>query len=178
MSKQLIPFISLSIIFGVLLLFTSCQPDESLDLTEEEEEFLPIDQFPGVDAELWSYYSNFEKEAAARGLDIDLFVANITGEISEINEEHVAGRCTFSSASPNAITIDKSFWDRSSPLFREFVVFHELGHCFLGRGHEEGVNANGTCKSIMRSGVEDCRDNYRSTTRAAYLDELFGAIDM
>ena len=177
MSKQLIPFLSLSIIFGILLLFSSCEPDESLDLTEDEE-FLPIDQFPGVDPELWSYFSNFEEEAAVRGLDIDLFLSKITGEIVEIDEEHVAGRCTFSSVAPNAITIDKTFWDRSSQLFREFVVFHELGHCFLGRGHEEGTNANGTCVSIMRSGLEDCRDNYRTSTRTVYLDELFGAIAM
>ena len=177
MFKQLISFFALPITFGILVFFSSCQPDGSLDLTEEEE-FLPIDQFPGVDPALWSYFSSFEEEAAARGLDIDLFAANITGEIAEIDEEHVAGRWTFSSAAPNAVTIDKSFWDQSSQLFREFVVFHELGHCFLGRGHEEGTNVNGTCKSIMRSGVEDCRDNYRTTTRAAYLNELFGAIEM
>lgn len=177
MSKLKFPFLSLILILSTLSFFTACQPDEELDLTTEEE-LLPLGQFPGVDPALWSYFANFEAEAAARGLDIDLYVSNITGEIAEIEEEHVAGRCTFSSAAPNAVTIDKTFWDQSSVLFREFVVFHELGHCFLGRGHEEGTNPNGTCTSIMRSGVEDCRDNYRTTTRTAYLDELFGAISL
>ncbi len=177
MSNQKFSFLSLLFIFGILVFFTSCQPDEELDLTSEEE-LLPLGQFPGVDPALWSYFSNFEAEAATRGLDIDLYLANITGEIAEIEEEHVAGRCTFSSAAPNAVTIDKTFWDRSSVLFREFVVFHELGHCFLGRGHEERTNADGTCSSIMRSGIEDCRDNYRTTTREAYLDELFGRMAM
>ncbi len=174
MSKQSIPFLSLIFIFGILLLFSSCQEDEALDLTTEEE-FLPFGEFPGVDPELWSYYSDFEAEAAARGLDIDLFAANITGEISEIAEEHVAGRCSYSNVAPNEIIIDQTFWNRSSVLFREFVVFHELGHCFLGRGHEEGTNADGTCTSLMRSGLEDCKDNYRGTTREVYLNELFGA---
>jgi hypothetical protein len=53
------------------------------------------------------------------------------------------------------------------------VVFHELGHCYLGRGHSEETHPNGVCKSIMRSGNGGCFDNYNSTTREAYLDELF-----
>ena len=175
MSKQKFSFFSLILIFGAFMFFTSCVEDE--EITESSEtEFLPIGEFPGVDPALWSHFSNFEAEAAIRGLDIDLYLANITGEISEIDEEHVAGQCTYSNQAPNAVTIDKTFWDQSNELFREFVVFHELGHCFLGRGHEEGVNADGTCRSLMRSGVEDCRDNYRTTTRKAYLDELFGAM--
>lgn len=173
MSKQSIPFLSLIFIFGILLFFSSCLEDEALDPTTDEE-FLPLGEFPGVDPELWPFYANFEAEAAARGLDIDLYLANISGEIAEIEQEHVAGSCTFSSDAPNSIIIDQTFWNQSSDLFREFVVFHELGHCFLGRGHEEGTNPNGTCTSIMRSGVEDCRDNYRTTTREAYLNELFG----
>lgn len=174
MSDQKFFFFSLLLILGTLMFATSCVEDESI--TETEDELLPIGEFPGVDPALWSYFSSFEEEAAARGLDIDLYLANITGVISEIDEEHVAGQCTYSSNAPNAVTIDKTFWDRSNVIFREFVVFHELGHCFLGRGHEEGTNADGTCTSIMRSGIEDCRDNYRPTTREVYLDELFGAM--
>ena len=173
MSKQKISFLSLLFLFGFFTLFTSCQQDEELELEEEEQVSNVL--FPGVDPELWSHFTNFENEAAARGLDIDLAASNITGDIEEINEEHVAGRCSFSGSrvTPNAVTIDRTFWERSGNLFREFVVFHELGHCFLGRGHEEGINANGTCVSLMRSGLEDCRDNYRTSTRAEYIDELF-----
>ena len=175
MSNSKFPFFYLILIFGSLMFFTSCVEEE--EITENsEEEFLSLGEFPGVDPALWSHFSNFEAEAAARGLDIDLYLANITGEISEIDEEHVAGQCTYSSAAPNAVTIDKTFWDQSNVLYREFVVFHELGHCFLGRGHEEGINVDGSCSSIMRSGVEDCRDNYWTTTRKVYLDELFGAM--
>lgn len=169
MSKQKIFPFFLMLIFGMLVFFTSCQEDEELGLTAQEE----LVQFPGVDPDLWSYFSDFEAEAAIRGLNIDLVASRITGEIAEIEEEHVAGRCTYFNVRSNAVTIDQTFWDRSGVLFREFVVFHELGHCFLGRGHEEGINANGTCISIMRSGVEDCRDNYRTSTRKVYLDELF-----
>jgi len=69
--------------------------------------------------------------------------------------------------------IDKAFFNQTSELLKEMVIFHELGHCVLFRGHREATYSNGTCASIMRSGVEGCRDNYRASTRAAYLDELF-----
>ena len=57
------------------------------------------------------------------------------------------------------------------------IFFHELGHCVLFRGHREDVNQNGSCVSIMRSGIEECWDNYRSTTREIYLDELFDELN-
>ncbi len=57
--------------------------------------------------------------------------------------------------------------------FREFVVFHELGHCDLGRDHRDEAFDNGVCVSIMRSGLGDCRDYYHPRTREGYLDELF-----
>lgn len=69
--------------------------------------------------------------------------------------------------------IDLEFWERANILNKEFVVFHELGHCTLFRAHKEGVDANGICVSMMRSGLEDCRDNYSAITRATYWDELF-----
>jgi len=58
-------------------------------------------------------------------------------------------------------------------LIKELIVFHELGHCFLQRGHREDALPNGACVSIMRSGIEDCLDNYTSETRSFYIDELF-----
>jgi len=91
----------------------------------------------------------------------------------EISENGVAGTCSFSSHAPNHIVIDETFFNQTSELYKEMVIFHELGHCVLFRGHNEATHAAGTCASIMRSGIEGCRDNYRTTTRKSYLDELF-----
>jgi len=141
---------------------------------EEPEEFIaePV-KFPGVDAELKQYFQRFEEEAEIRGVQVDLTATGITGAITEINEESVLGRCSFPRAQPNRVTIDQSFWNQGSDLFREFVVFHELGHCFLLRSHLEEQLPNGACASIMRSGSGTCLDNYSGRTRDFYLDELF-----
>lgn len=130
-------------------------------------------QFPNVDPELWPYYAAFETEARSRGFDYDLEALNILGDIEEIHQENVAGSCKYGSHINNEVTIDQSFWNRSSNLYKEFVVFHELGHCVLLRGHDESANNQGQCLSIMRSGTGSCRDSYSHQNREAYLDELF-----
>lgn len=127
-----------------------------------------------IEAELQVYFDRFEVEAAQRGLIIDLQSAQVSGEISEIADPGVAGQCTSNSDEPNLVTIDKSTWNSLRDLEKEYLVFHELGHCYLNRGHFDEVQANGTCESMMQSGTINCRKNYNSLTRAAYLDELFG----
>lgn len=157
----------------LLSLLTACQKDEAILINTTEVSAT----FPEVDERLWSHFEAFEAEAAERGISIDLAVAGITGVIESIAEQHVAGRCNYSQVLPGLVTVDKEFWERSAPIYREFIVFHELGHCYLHLDHREEVDQNGICLSLMRSGLEDCRDNYNLGTREAYLDELFGAME-
>lgn len=152
-------------ISAVCILFLSSSCERELEL------FSP--QYSNVDQALWKYYEDFEKEAELRGFSFDLNNLEVSGEISQIHDSGVAGTCQFGSAINNHVTIDQTFWNRSSELSREFVVFHELGHCALLRGHDESSNQNGLCLSIMRSGLGDCRDAYSTQNREAYLNELF-----
>ncbi len=156
----------LLLLLSVAFLIFSCQ---------SEETFAPVEEvsFPGVDERLWPYFESFEQEAQARNLNIDLTREGITGDIVNINQGTVAGQCNFNSHRAEHLTVDLEFWNRAPVVLREFIVFHELGHCSLFRGHEEDTYSNGACISIMRSGLGDCIDNYRSTTRSDYLDELF-----
>lgn len=161
-------------IIGVLsgLLLTACTQENSF-IAEPEIEEPQVRIYPDVDEALWPYFERFEEEAANRGLFIDLIESNITGVIEDLEEDNVLGQCSYNSHLPEHITIDKAFWNAAGAWAREFVVFHELGHCELLRDHFEGQFSDGTCVSLMRSGLEDCRDNYGSATRAGYLDELF-----
>jgi len=150
---------------SLLLFFTSCQKE-----TIEPETII---QFSNVDPELWSYYSKFETEAKLRGFDYDLNALQISGEILEISEDNVAGSCRFGNHINNEVTIDRGFWNRSSDLLKEFVIFHELGHCVLLRDHDESTDGQGRCLSIMRSGLTNCRDSYSQQNRNGFIDELF-----
>ncbi|MFT5264269.1 MAG: hypothetical protein ACI8YQ_003015 [Polaribacter sp.] len=163
----------LFVTFLSLLLFSACQKDTAF----AEEEPIAVTEttksYANTPTELWDYFQRFEEEALLRGERIDLNTRNLTAEIMEITEDGVAGTCSYSSHAPNHIVIDQSFFNQTSELLKEMVIFHELGHCVLFRGHNEATHANGTCASIMRSGIEGCRDNYREATRKTYLDELF-----
>lgn len=156
----------------ILLFFSACEKDEPFIETPVEQEFKA---FTNVPESLWDYFERFEEAAHERGVRVDLNNEDISAEIMEITEDGVAGSCSYGSHTPGHIVIDETFWNETSDLVREMVVFHELGHCSLFLGHIEGTNNDGTCTSIMRSGLENCRDNYRSSTRDAYLDELFEA---
>lgn len=151
------------IIFCLSLTILSCKQEE------------PPKEFFNVDERLHGYFETFEREAAARGMEIDLNEAILTAQISELQGEGVAGQCSRPVNSlDNDIVIDESFINSNvSDLLKELVIFHELGHCFLQREHREDEYPNGNCISIMRSGVDGCRDNYNSSFRSIYIDELF-----
>jgi len=119
------------------------------------------------------YFNKFEQEAYEQGFSIDLAAQGINYKFEDIEQEFVAGMCTYNSHEPNQITIDREFWQKASNSLREMVIFHELGHCALGRDHREGHDADGFCISIMRSGDGSCRDGYNSQTKTYYMSELF-----
>ena len=157
------------ILFVFLVFFGSC-----LDFQIGTETIPTQKGFPNVDQALWSHFDAFEKAAKDRGYNLDLASIALHGNISNINDGNVAGTCSYGGrTNQRDILIDKDFWNRSSPLYREYIVFHELGHCVLGQEHREACFANRTWTSIMRSGLGACQDNYIQSTRSYYLDELF-----
>lgn len=155
-----------------LFTFSACKKDTMIS----EIPAVQSGSYANVPEELWIFFQRFEEEAQERGIFIDLNEEEISAEFMEISEDGVAGTCTYGSHNPGHILIDVSFWDRAGELLKEMIVFHELGHCSLHLDHREGIHPDGTCLSIMRSGLEDCIDNYRWSTRETYLDELFGVL--
>jgi len=126
-----------------------------------------------VSPELEPYFERFAIEAGSRGFVFDYEADRIEGFINDIAERDVSGKCTFNSEEPDRITVDLTFWRQANDLEKEFLVFHELGHCFLNREHLDQSNNDGSCLSIMHSGLSGCRNTYQSNTRETYLNELF-----
>jgi hypothetical protein len=147
-----------------VLVFISCEKDS----IQSPDAAL----YPDVDARLWQYFASFEREAAYRNLDFDLAALGITGVIDNIEEDGVAGTCQYGQHIAH-VTVDQYYWNNVGTATKEYLVFHELGHCVLGRGHTEDAFANGICKSIMSSGLGTCHDAYNVSNRNYYIDELF-----
>jgi hypothetical protein len=159
-------------IFLVAVALVSCQ--DQLGLTDTTVEGTQINSsFPAADETLWPFFQSFERAALDQGQVVDLVAENIKGSIMPIDEANVVGTCTYGGFSPGEIVVDQQFWSRANYYAKEMIVFHELGHCFLFRDHLEGRRPNGSCVSIMRSGLERCRDVYSATTKDYYVQELF-----
>ncbi|MCB0632332.1 MAG: hypothetical protein R2824_19250 [Saprospiraceae bacterium] len=145
-----------------LLLLAGCQ----------KEEGVTVDNYT-IQEELVPYFDRFQEEGAARGVTVDFVAAQLSAVLDDIAEPNVSGQCYYNGGDPNRLVIDRAFWSQASDIKREFVIFHELGHCYLGRSHLDTANPDGTCVSMMHSGLSGCRNAYNSWTRSAYLDELF-----
>lgn len=126
-----------------------------------------------VDSELQLYFEIFEAEGALRGLEIDLDAEGIGGTIEFIKDQTTVGQCLNGDQGGRRIFIDKAFWSAYDHYEREFIVFHELGHCYLRLEHNDDRDSHQNCVSIMQSGVGGCKNNYKESTRDEYLDELF-----
>ena len=152
----------------VVLLF-SCVEQE----VPSPQPVLPVKSYDNVDEPLWVYFQRFEEAAARFNLQVDLEDIGIQASIAPTPYAGVVGLCNHRDDQPNSILIGREFFDRSSDLHRELIVFHELGHCVLERSHDDGLLHNGRCKSIMRTGDGSCIDAYDEDHRDYYIEELF-----
>lgn len=126
-----------------------------------------------IDNRLRPYFNAFKEEAATRGMDIDFRLLKVDGYIQSIPEQGVAGQCQTNTNNTTAVVVQPLYWDNINEFDKEFLIFHELGHCVLKREHLDEANPDGTCVSIMNSGGIFCDINYNSRTRDQYIDELF-----
>lgn len=86
--------------------------------------------------------------------------------------ENILGYCSFGAGWDILINSDR--WPSLGPGRREALLLHELGHCSLGREHEDSFK-EGRPASIMATYLLD-EDTYQAN-RDEYLKELWGGYD-
>jgi len=129
------------------------------------------------------YVDTFEQEAAKRGLE-DVFsergIQVRFGDPNALqfgNPEFFAGYCDIVS-DPPIVNINQATWNVLIERNKEFVIFHELGHCLWERQHINDLLPNGELKSMMVGGdfensVGNKVINFSGLRRDYYIDELF-----
>ena len=148
-----------------------------------ENDFHPAYDVP---EDVRPFIETFIKEAADRGHTY--LIANLIVKYDESLTSPYCGQCNSNSLDPNVqklITINPNMTCWYSPEEQEAFFLHELGHCILGRLHDNSLLPNGDFKSMMvtndlgiyssciyDTGAEGCNKLYR---RPYYLDELFDA---
>jgi len=127
-----------------------------------------------TDAELIPYFDLFAEEGAKRGITVDYEAERIEGLLQEITQRDVLGQCFRNIDRPRKVVIDRTEWENSNDARREFLIFHELGHCFLDRGHTDAKDSEGNCVSIMHSAISLCPEfELTEDNRDGFIDELF-----
>lgn len=142
-----------------------------------------------VPEEIEVYINSFIDEANNRGFSFKK--ENLIVEFTTVAQNDICGLCSQAQKNPAqsqrkiTITKNESCWKNATEQTKEALVFHELGHCWLGRlTHKDDLLPNGSPASMMSSrndspysvcvydigGNGDCNKLLR---RKYYIDELF-----
>lgn len=113
-----------------------------------------------VDPELQPYLEEYKKEKLFyTGIKK---IKNMHIGFTSLNGKRV-GRC-HRIGEYRQIEIDETFWAAAPEDLRLMVFFHEMGHCDLGRPHQDGVN-------LMNANLMSVSE-FRSN-RSFYIKKLF-----
>lgn len=121
-----------------------------------------------------NYISLFE-EAAAQELSNPYYkIGDVPVNFGDTENEEFDGVCFSYPDGTKEVIIKKDFWDRANTIQRRVLVFHELGHCALGRTHDEDtVTHSGIVykTSVMHPIIPDSMQYLKA--EAEYKSELF-----
>jgi hypothetical protein len=154
----------------ISILTTSCIPKKGTTYTSYNQSIDPIFK---------PFLNNFIKYGNARGRSFDISHVVLRFN-SSFNNTRTLGRCTINPTHPELgfkIEINKSFWDSPYTAIqdKENLIFHELGHCFLLRDHDDeladtvdGYRINKSLMNTYFDGSANYENNYNT-----YVTELF-----
>lgn len=128
-----------------------------------------VERDQSIDPVLNVYYQEFLNEAHNREIDLVFY-----GSINFSTDGAWAGWCSEISNGYGNILINSNLWVDYTDDQRRWLVFHELGHCLLGRDH---LPANGlTCPTdIMEPYLynDSLCSNYVKDNWNQYLNRFF-----
>lgn len=150
------------------MLLSGCNPSGCGPLIEVNQYSPTPTSGLGIDQAFHPYVSVFEEHYGNQVTFVDMvFTQQIGGK--------VIGQCTIPDQDKQfrrLIRIDRQVWDLIPDYVREALVFHELGHCVLGRQHDDAVDDNGCADSLMHPYINVAVTCYKKE-RDKYLNELF-----
>lgn len=100
------------------------------------------------------YIKNFENKYNVKVNTIFEF-ANLT----ETKEFKMIGKCNILF---DIISIDKESWFQLNNIEKEWLIFHELGHCHFYLDHFDELDNKGCPKSIMHSFITEFYDKCKN----------------
>jgi len=168
---------AVTLILTVLLL-SSCS-----NQTDSNSRYVSIET-----ADLKGVYDSFSDEARSRGVAFTRFetltitIEDDIGFNAGICSEHTERefdkqKLQYIIKKKLTVKMSKANWEGSSPEQKEILLFHELGHCLLGKPHRNDIElsfeGSNYPSSIMFARVLAILPRAYEAHRAYYIDELF-----
>lgn len=126
-----------------------------------------------VDPEVQTFVNNFYAEAKEHGLKVqqsDLIVRFETG--NNLDRKGALGNCEQGDNITPVVEVRRILFSFDS-LAIERVIYHELGHCLLGREHNDALNSEGKAISLMNTRLGAIDASFYRTHRQEFISELF-----
>jgi len=121
-----------------------------------------------IDPQFGPYVADF-KTASSNSVTIDDLII----QFGDTENPRARGICRVADDTTPTIIVNKTTWDAISEAEREELIFHEMGHCVLGRKHTSKLkNGNsGPPDSLMYP--YSLTENEYESEKAHYHEELF-----
>lgn len=145
------------VLFTLITSFFSCK---------KEQKLTPLDELP-----YGQYLKTFNDLADKHGLDVEK-------DLRKLKFQTIDGYAEGTSAcSTNVILVPTLYEAVYGEDFTGQFIYHQMGHCILGRNHRDDIFENGEWKSLMRSepylsGLGQAID-FEGQKKEYYLEELF-----
>ena len=110
-----------------------------------------VQKFVEIDPVFELYVKTFEQDLARFGCPQK--IENISVSLQDLGrvDGSIIGLC-LRGLFNRSVSIDRGAWLGASDEERKGLIYHELGHCVLGRGHEDGEFVlTRRAKSLMNS---------------------------
>ena len=120
-----------------------------------------------VHPELQPYVNSFLQEGNKRSIPV--YIENLIATFG-VMEDDTWGTCHFNNDVPY-ITISADAWHGIVETSKEILMYHELGHCLLGRNHRNDKDMAGINVSIM--GEYALQYRHYEARRDDFVNELF-----
>jgi hypothetical protein len=118
-----------------MLAFTSCGKLLGNDHVNKDAKR----QYSTTNSVFNSYIATYEAQGKAQLKTDNFNVGDIPINFGDTEDDKYDGVCFTYPNGDKEIIIKKSWWDKTSETQKELMIFHELGHCHLGRTHDEQV---------------------------------------
>lgn len=130
------------------------------------------------DAELKPYLDRFVQSAQEiGGQDLSAQASELSLKLTPLSTgnkiESIQGQCV-NTDGVMKVEINPDVWPNLNENDREKLLYHEFGHCLLGRGHVGGTNvAIPDMNSVMVRDVDLIDSANYAKYKAYYLNEMF-----